>query len=109
MKEEDLTKLTDSIKEKLGEEGTATIADDLGILITKNNEVLEELREKDKQISSLTEQKDKLVQANGALLKQVPMGVNDNSSKEKESEDSESEYFDYHSIFDNNGNIKENM
>ena len=43
MKEEDLNKLYDSIKEKIGEEASGLIADDLGILFTQNKEVQERL------------------------------------------------------------------
>ena len=42
MKEEDIKTITDSIKEKLGEESSALIADDLGLLLTKNVEIQKE-------------------------------------------------------------------
>ena len=40
---EELSKITESIKEKIGEDLTSTIADDLGLLITSNNQVLKEI------------------------------------------------------------------
>ena len=51
MKEEDIKTITDSIKEKLGEENSALIADDLGLLLTKNVEIQKELVEKDNTIN----------------------------------------------------------
>ena len=100
MKEEDLIKLTESIKEKLGEEGSALIADDLGILYTQNKTVLEDLDNKNKEITTLKDTNEKLVLANGRLLQQVPMG-----KEEPETVESKPEYFDYHSVFDEHGNI----
>ena len=62
MNEEQITKISDSIKEKLGEEASALIADDLGILITQNKEVQEKLSNQDKfyNILNITEEELKL-------------------------------------------------
>lgn len=101
MKEEDLNQFIDSIKEKVGEEVTATIADDLGKIITANTEVRNTLEEKNNEITRLNGINEKLVTANGALLQQIPSG----KKEEPKVENSEPEYFDYHSAFDKNGNI----
>lgn len=101
MKEEDFNQILDNIKEKLGEDVSATIADDLGSLITKNNEVRNELLEKNNEITRLNDINGKLVSANGALLQQIPVA----KKEEPEAEKSKPEYFDYHSAFDENGNI----
>ena len=101
MKEEDLQKLTDSIKEKLGEESSALIADDLGVLYTHNKEVQEQLYNQSQEITRLKENNAKLVSANGSLLQQIPMG----KSEEVKVEDDKPTYYDYHSAFDENGNI----
>lgn len=105
MKEEELQNITDSIKEKLGEESTALIADDLGILLTKNNEALNNISDMNKQISSLKDRNEKLVVANGNLLQQIPMGIKE--VKKEENNSSEESYFDYHSMFDESGNFKQ--
>ena len=72
MTDEDLLKITNSIEEKLGAENSATIADDIGLLMTGNAETQKLLSDKDAEIKSLKERNEKLVLANGNLLKQVP-------------------------------------
>lgn len=61
MNQEELTNITNSITEKVGEDVAATIADDFGILITKNQEILNSIAEKDKMISDLQDRNSKLV------------------------------------------------
>lgn len=102
MKNEDLQALTDSIKEKLGEESTALIADDLGVLFTRNNEVLETLDKQEKEITTLKDTNEKLVLANGSLLQQVPMG----KKEEPISEESTKKSFNFSEMFDEHGNFK---
>lgn len=105
MKEEELQNITNSIKEKLGEDNTALIADDLGILFTKNTEVQNNISDMNKEISSLKDKNDKLVTANGNLLQQIPMGIKEVKKDEPKQEET---YFDYHSMFDESGNFKQN-
>lgn len=102
MKEEDIKNTIESIKSKLGEETSALIADDLGILITKNTEIQKQISEKDNKITALGDKVDKLVLANASLLQQIPMG-NDPQPKE---ENKESEDFSFKSVFDSKGNFK---
>ena len=102
MKNEDLQALTDSIKEKLGEESAALIADDLGVLITRNNEVIETLDKQSKEITTLKDTNEKLVLANGSLLQQVPMG----KKEEPISEESTKKSFNFSEMFDEHGNFK---
>ena len=106
MTEEDLRTITESIKDKIGEEGTALIADDLGILFTKNNEVQTTLSEQENKINSLKDTNEKLVLANGQLLKQVPMGTN---KVEQEKESSQKKSFNFRSMFDSHGNFKQDL
>ena len=61
MNEEEITKISDSIKEKLGEEASALIADDLGILFTQNKEVQEKLSNQENEITRLKDTNEKLV------------------------------------------------
>ena len=73
MTDEELLKITNSIEEKLGAEASATIADDIGLLMTGNAKSQQALQERDSQIADLKAKNEKLVLANGNLLKQVPM------------------------------------
>lgn len=73
MKNEELAVITDSIKEKLGEEATALIADDLGLLMSENNRIFTSINSKDEEITKLKEDKERLVKANANLLQRVPI------------------------------------
>ena len=50
MKNEELEVITNSIKETLGEESTALIADSLGLLMSENTRVYNSIVAKDKEI-----------------------------------------------------------
>lgn len=102
MKEEDLKNTIDNIKTKLGEENSALISDDLGILITKNTEIQKEIKTKDEEISGLNDKVNKLVLANSSLLQQIPMGDEQPQKFKKEDEDKP---FSYKSLFDKKGNF----
>lgn len=104
MNQDKFNGIINSIGDKLGEDVKATIADDLGSLITLNNEFIKELSDRDSKISSLTDTNQKLVASNGALLQQIPQI--DPYKKELPKEDiNPDKDFDYHSTFDENGNI----
>lgn len=103
MKEEDLKNTIDNIKTKLGEENSALISDDLGILITKNTEIQKEIKTKDEEISGLNDKVNKLVLANSSLLQQIPMGDDPTTSKSKKEDDDKP--FSYKSLFDKKGNF----
>lgn len=72
MTDEELLKITTSIEEKLGKEGSAVIADDIGLLMTGNANAQKTLQDRESEIQRLKETNEKLVLANGNLLKQVP-------------------------------------
>ena len=74
MDDEVLLKVTNSMEEKLGKDTSAMIADDIGLLISENEKTLKTLKEKDAKIEKLKADKEKLVLANGNLLRQIPMG-----------------------------------
>ena len=107
MKEEDLKALTDSMSTKLGEEGAATIADDLGKLITQNNTVLENISNLNKEIDDLKAKNEKLVAANSSLLQQVPMGLDIKPTPDER--DNGSEQIDFRKLFDEKGNFKKTL
>lgn len=102
MDEKQLTKISNSIKKKIGEENFAKISDDMGTLITGNASNLEELKKREEQITELKETNQQLITANGNLLKQVPMGSEEPDDSEKESK---TEKIDLRTAFDKNGNF----
>ena len=73
MTDEELLKITNSIEEKLGAENSAIIADDIGLLMTGNANTQKALQEKDSKIKDLENRNEKLVLANGNLIKQIPV------------------------------------
>lgn len=104
MTDEEITRFTDSLQEKLGEENSAVIADDLGELITINANTQKSLAEKDKEIARLTAVNEKLVISNGNLLKRVPAEHQSVTVERQQSVEETPISFD--DIFDKNGNFK---
>ena len=105
MTDEDLLKITSSIEEKLGVENSAVIADDIGLLMTGNAEAQKALQNKDEEIKSLKERNEKLVLANGNLLKQVPAEskLDPKSAPKVANKDSESQKINLSDAFDKSG------
>ena len=109
MQTEDFNKLINGVREKLGEENTSLIADDLAILLSDNTQVNTELENKDNEISKLQTDKENLIKVNGNLLQQVTDGkeedvFNINNEKEKENK---KEPFSFKKQFDEFGNFIE--
>lgn len=73
MSDDELTKIIDGMQEKLGAENSAIIADDLGILISGNAEAQKRSKAQDERIKQLMAHNEKLILANGNLLKQMPV------------------------------------
>lgn len=105
MKEEILKDITDSITSKLGEENSGIIADDIGKLITANSQSIETIESLNKEISTLKENNDKLIKANASLLQQIP-AVADYDKHQQEEAPAESKAFNFMSVFDKNGNFR---
>lgn len=102
MTDEELIKITDSMQEKLGE-SAGVIADDIGLLITGNANTQKALVAKDEEIKRLTSTNEKLVLANGNLLKQIPV---EKSLPSKEAEVEKPTSINLSDAFDAHGNFK---
>ena len=83
MSDEELTKILDGMQEKLGDKNAAVIADDLGVLISGNANAQKALAERDEKIKRLTADNEKLILANGNLLKQIPVEYSEPVAKEE--------------------------
>lgn len=103
MTDEELIKITDSMQEKLGE-SAGVIADDIGLLITGNANTQKALVAKDEEIKRLTSTNEKLVLANGNLLKQIP--VEKSLPPEKTSEVEQPTSISLKDAFDARGNFR---
>lgn len=75
MTTEDFNKLINGMKEKLGDENTSKIADDLAILISDNANINKDLKTKDDTIQKLNTDKDTLINTNGKLLQQIAVRI----------------------------------
>ena len=107
MNSEELNAFLDSMREKLGEESSALISDDLGNLITKNTEVFNTLNNKEKEINRLNDLNQKLVSANGSLLQQVGAGFEKSSHGDVDETPKKS--FNFRDAFDDKGHFKTKM
>ena len=103
MTEEELNKINDNIKDKIGEEAFAMIGDDLGTIITGREVMEQTIKERDDSIADLKSKNEKLVAANAQLFKQIPVGHN---SRETEEEESPTKNISLKDCFDANGNFK---
>lgn len=104
MKNEDFEKLTNTMQEKLGKENSSLIADDIGTLITDNNNMNAEIERQTQIIEKLKQDKENLINANGNLLQQVAMGVEKPKQNEKENTTAPKK-FSFKSCFDEKGNF----
>lgn len=93
---------TNKIQEKIGKEEAGKIADDIANILSYDNKLQKDIKDKDDEITKLQKDKEMLIEANGNLLQQIPYG------KEKDEKDDleEKKPFDFRSVFDENGKIK---
>lgn len=103
MTDEELLNITNSIEEKLGKENSAVIADDIGLLMTGNSKTQKALQDKDSEIADLKAKNEKLVLANGNLLKQVPMESETSVNRPKDKDNSEESHINLSDAFDKSG------
>ena len=99
MKKEDLEKTTQSIEEKLGKENYAIISDDIATIILANNQTNEEIVKQTENYNKLKENNEQLIETNGILMQQIPMG------EEEIVKDDKKEKFKFKNAFDENGNF----
>lgn len=93
-----------NIQEKLGEENTGIIADDIASLLSYESARNKEIEDKDNTISNLTKSKEMLIETNGKLLQKIAAGrEEDLNPKAKENE--EKKPINIRSAFDKNGNF----
>ena len=98
MKIEDIT---NSIKDKLGDEESGKIADDLANLLIYEKTQEDTITENNSKIKKLQEDKDLLVQANANLLGKIPMGKADEDEFGDTKKEENPQFFDYRTVFQN--------
>lgn len=100
-----LDDITNSIREKLGDDNVAVIGDDLGMLITENNKSINTINSLTEEVKTLEDKNKLLVDANSRLLTQIPMEKEDTKRQEKE-EESKPKEFTLKDLFDSKGHFK---
>ena len=106
MKQEEFENKMNSIQEKIGQEASSLILDEIGALLTDNKQMNTQLEEKDTQITKLKQDKETLQAVNGNLLQQVAMGKDTTNIENKEKEEIKKP-FDFRTAFDEYGNFKQ--
>lgn len=106
MKNEDYQKKIDGMLEKVGNDAGNLILDDVGLLITDNKQMNDELEAKNKKIEELQKMNTTLQTINGNLLQQVSMGVDETIDNKKEENKSTNKTFNMKDVFDEKGNFK---
>lgn len=89
-----------SMQNKIGDDSSNLILDDVAVLLTDNQKMNMEIEEKDKEIENLKGSIDKLQKVNGNLLLQIP------AMKEERKEETKKEYHSMKEAFDEYGNFK---
>lgn len=105
MNDKEFLEITSSIEEKLGD-NSAIIADDLGKAITGFEAMKKDIKDKNAEIERLKKDKEKLVLANGNLLKQIPVTSDDDFEQEHEDNKPSYENYNFKNAFDEKGNFK---
>jgi len=108
LKQEDYQSRIDSVLEKIGNEASNLILDDVAILLNDNKIVNEEIEKKNQEIENLKKMNSTLQTVNGNLLQQVAVGVDETTIEKKNKEETEnkSKSFSMRSVFDEKGNFK---
>ena len=98
MNNTDFQNKMNDIQEKIGQDASNLILDEIGLLLTDNQAMNTSLADKDKEIERLKKTNETLQNVNGNLLQQVAM-ADDPDVKEPE-EDKKKEPFDFRQVFD---------
>lgn len=102
MKFENLSK---NLEEKIGKENVAKISNEIAEIMSYESEATNSLNEKDNIIKQLNSDKEMLIQANGNLMQKLPT-----QKEEKQTEEEEiKKPFDFRSVFDESGKLKERL
>lgn len=95
-----------SIQEKIGQDASSLILDEIGILLTDNQSMNDTIKNKDNEIDRLKKNNEMLQNVNGNLLQQVAMGDDPDTMKPKDQDQNDIKPFDFRSAFDEYGNFK---
>lgn len=105
MKNEEFQSKLNEMQDKIGEESSSLILDDIGILLNDNVNMNKELESKDNKIKELKSKYEKLLDVNGNLLQQVAMAEEPKNVSKETSKSEPRQRLDFRQVFDKNGNF----
>lgn len=100
MKYKEFEEKISSMQDKIGDDSSNLILDDVAVLLTDNQKMNQDLENRDKEIENLKSSIEKLQKVNGNLLLQIP------SIKEVKNEETPKTYHSMREAFDEFGNFK---
>lgn len=103
MKKERLNEIQNSINEKLGEETSALISDDLANLLVESENDNKKIKELETSFEKSKKDNEMLIKANGNLLQQIGMQDEEIINNEQNNQDAD---FNIQDAFDSKGNFK---
>ena len=112
MQKEEFDQKMSNMLEKIGNDNSNLILDDVAVFIDNNTKMNEEIQLKDKEIQELRKRNETLQRVNGNLLQQVgniSQTENDNMINKKNVADEGKPSFNMRDVFDSKGNFKFNL
>lgn len=106
MKYDEFSKKIDEITEKIGDDASNLILDDIAVLLNDNKSMNEIIIQKDEKITNLNKRNENLQTVNGNLLQQVAMEKDTDEKFDEQKEENKKE-ISYRDIFDEFGNFKQ--
>jgi len=100
MTNQDFQNKMTEIQTKLGNEASSLILDDIGLLLTDNQNMNKENADKQAEIERQKKQIETLQTVNANLLQQIPMGDDDGFEKPKKKEEEKPIEIDFRKAFD---------
>lgn len=94
------------IQDKIGEEASGLILDEIGVLLTDNLNMNKEIEAQRNEIAEQKARNEKLLEVNGNLLQQVSMAEETPPTRTQEQPKAETKPFDFRDAFDEFGNFK---
>lgn len=105
MTREQMEKLTNTMQEKIGQDASSLIADDIALLITDSEKTEKELENKDTEINNFKERNNKLMEVNANLFQQISVGKEETINKNEDDKKKKNK-ISLKDAFDEKGNFK---
>lgn len=111
MTREEYVATLNNMQLKLGTEPSSIIMDDIGILITDNNSMNEQIENLESQLAEERTRNEQLIASNSNLLRQITIPPTDKNIvvSDINKEGKTAHTYNLNDLFDKNGNFKEKV